>query len=1133
MAAFEIAASLRGQRLWITGATGFLGKVLVEKLLWSVPEVGKLLLLIRPGAGLSTEERLRDEILGTPLFARLRALHGDGFDVFVASKVEAVAGDLGQDRFGLDADTYRALCGRVDGVVANAATVTFDERLDRAFELNTRGACRTLALARDAGNVPLLHVSTCFVSGRQRGAISESTVAPEPVDGEVFDLDATLAALEAGARATAGMPDSEASAAGSVLAKASGFHDIYTLTKTAGELVVERDRGQVPLAILRPAIVESAWAEPIPGYLEAIKVTDPLLVAYGRGKLRELPGSADTRMELIPVDLVVNAMIAALAELQADGSDERPRYYQVGSSRHPIRFGELAQYAREGFERMPLRDEAGEPIALEPAGFIAPDQLRLRLFDQRAQARARRKGDGPSPPGDRLTEHFLRLLDVYGPYADHAATYQDDATLNLFRSLSATEQSAFPFDVAAVDWREYVVRRHIPGLVRFGLKAEDGAPVPRRGPDAMAERQARGELPMLEGQTLFEVFARVAEADPDTMALQTFRKGRWLRYTYGQALTTTANVAWRLRGQFGIGAGDRVVLWASGSPEWVLATFAVHRLGATIVPLDPQWPAAEVVAAARFTEARLICAAPHLVAALQEALADDDGIAVATLAAPLIPGPDVGQLPGAPALSEAVGTSSDLASILFTSGTTVAPKAVPLTHANYLANLRALMPVIRSSRDRLLSVLPIHHVFEQMVGLLVPIVGGGTISYVAELKPTEISWMMNATRPTMLVAVPRLLDLLNTGIRANVAAGGKTLKALFAVLFALSRATGGRHGKKLFGKVHRRFGGHLRRIATGGSALEPGLGRTWALMGFQVSEGYGMTETSPVLTVNPWDEIRFGSVGKPIPGIDFDLRPTEGAAPGSGEIWVRGGNVMAGYYKNPEASAEVLRDGWLNTGDIGYFDADGYLHISGRSKDVIVTSAGKNVFPEEVEARYRGIAGVQELVVLGLPEERGGGERVCAVVVPTPGATEETFAGIKAAVAARASDVPSYQQIAQVIPWRGELPKTTTMKVKRARLRAAVLEGRLEGPPAVAPPAAAGSGRTPDQDKLITRLSLLTGKRADLVRDGDLLTELGVDSLTRVELVSEIEKLHPSVRITDDQVAGLVRVADLLALLRR
>ena len=682
----------------------------------------------------------------------------------------------------------------------------------------------------------------------------------------------------------------------------------------------------------------------------------------------------------------------------------------------------------------------------------------------------------------------------------------------------------------------------MPGIVRFALRSESGAPPPSAIDEPLADRQAASEARAAGASTLFELFAAVAETHPDVMALQTFRDGRWLRYTYGQALTATANVASILATRYGIGRGDRVALWASGSPEWVITTFAVHRLGAAIVPLDPQWPAAEIAQAARQVEVKLICGLPRLIAAAPE-LADAAECPVVALAAPLVPEPDVPLMSGAEKVASAKPSSSeDLASILFTSGTTVAPKAVPLTHANYLANVRDLVPLMRLSRERLLSVLPIHHVFEQMVGLLVPLTGASTISYVAEIKPTEISWMMNVTRPTVLVAVPRLLQLLHGGIFQSVRAGGPMLGMLFKVLFVLSKLTGARHGHRLFAKVHRRFGGSLRRIATGGSALEPDLGRSFQLMGFEVAEGYGMTETSPVMTVNPWGEIRFGSVGRRLPGVEVELRPPEeasGLSEGEGEIWVRGDNVMAGYYGNPEATAEVLQDGWLNTGDLGYFDADGYLYISGRTKDVIVTDAGKNVYPEEVELRYRDLPGVEELIVLGLPpreaQESGRrGEQVSAVVVPRPDAPAEDVEAIRAAIAERSAEVPSYQQISRIELWRGELPKTTTLKVKRGRLRDAILAGeRGSSAPEPSPASAAEPDATAlseAQTWVIDTVARLTRTRPDQVAAEDRLSDLGVDSLTRAELVAAVEE-RSGRRLDDEAVARLVQVRDLFGLL--
>lgn len=622
----DIAGSLRGEHLFVTGATGFVGKVLVEKLLWSVPEIGGLSLLVRGDDERKAADRFRDEVLASPALARLRARHGEGWEAWVAGKVEVVEGDLGQDRFGLSDDAYAALCERVDRVVACAATVTFDERLDRAVELNTRGAGRTLALARDAGDVPLVHVSTCFVSGRRQGTVPE--VLPEVGEGGQ-EVDTILEALDRASREAdaAGGSDVALVAAGAEQAARYGFHDVYTLTKALGERLVAARRGSVPVAIVRPAIVESAVAEPLPGWLQAVRVMDPLLVVYGRGLVPELPGAADVPLEVVPVDHVVHAVLAALAELPKPGAGEAAKgaaggglgIYQVGSARNPVTLGELMTHAREGFAHSPLRDPEGEPIRVAPARFTDPDLLHRKLTArlQRVRARSRRRGGFGAESRaarrsarlaleDRRLEHFLRLIEVYRPYVRHGARYNDDATRRLRARLSAADQAEFPFDVTALDWRDYIARIHVPGLVRYALRAEGGAPRPAPEEAPLAERQAAAEALAARAGNLFELFAGVAEAHPDLTAFQTYRGGVWLRYSYGQALTATANVAWRLATERGVGPGDRVVLWASGSPEWAITAFAVLRLGAVLVPVDPQWPVGEAVEAARLVGAKVI-----------------------------------------------------------------------------------------------------------------------------------------------------------------------------------------------------------------------------------------------------------------------------------------------------------------------------------------------------------------------------------------------------------------------------------------------------------------------------------------------------------------------------------------------
>jgi long-chain acyl-CoA synthetase len=333
----------------------------------------------------------------------------------------------------------------------------------------------------------------------------------------------------------------------------------------------------------------------------------------------------------------------------------------------------------------------------------------------------------------------------------------------------------------------------------------------------------------------------------------------------------------------------------------------------------------------------------------------------------------------------------------------------------------------------------------------------------------------------------------------------------------------------------------LRLFVSGGSALDPELFHAFARMGFLVAEGYGLTETAPVLTVNSPDACKAGSAGKALAGVQLEIRDAN--AQGVGELWARGPNVMSGYLNNAKATAEVMRDQWFRTGDLCRFDSEGYIYIVGRANDTIVTDAGKNVHPDEVEVRYRDLAYVRELCVVGVPTARGTSESVHAVIVPDfqrardldLSSLERT---IREEIAIIGETLPSHQRIATVHFWRNELPKTTTLKAKRREIRERILAEDHTGPPAgrevaKAPPASSAKARA---DKLTGSgfiyqlLARLSHKpEADIHPQSNLLLDLGIDSLMKLYIIAELES-HFDFTCDDDAAAGLSRVKDLVAL---
>ncbi len=1154
---------LAGQHILVTGSTGFLAKVFVEKLLRGVPALGGIHLLVRPRSdGTSPRQRVVQDVLRSSLFDRLRAEMGERFTRLCDEKIHVIGGDLTKERMGLDAAAYEELARRITLVVNSAATVTFDERLDHAIELNVLGPSRLLRFAKDCGGVPFLHVSTCYVCGTRTGVVVEDFSAPEPARESLprksgageFDLDALVESMvtESTELCTRHGVETEAARrqlidAGMRRARSHGWNDTYTFTKWIGEQLLLRDRGEAPLVIFRPAIIEGSFDEPMPGWIDGLRMADPIIVAYGRGKLNEFPGRPNIAIDIIPVDFVANAMIAALpvGDLCGDGVG----VYQCASSeRNPLLLSQLKTSLERAFLRRPMSGDDGRPIRPQPLRFVERETF-LRRWEKKQRAVVKYQGwlKRFSTEGRRFRklsaqarqiEQVIYFAKIYSPYTHLDCRFADDGLRNLAERLHPEDRRAFPFDPGQVDWDDYIVNRHVPGLRSFvlGTAAE---PSPRMS--GVGEPVV--DKPAAPAANLFDLFRRSAERFPDKAALQIRREGRWIRYNYDEALRATGTIMRRFQ-ELGLAAGDRVVICAENGPDWGLTYLAAMRAGLTAVPLDPQLPPGEAWSAARYARARLVCAGRTTFSGLHQRRGHEDA-ALAAMDDALIPPPGASRdrtpdpIPVEP---------NALASILFTSGTTVAPKAVPLTHANFMANAEALLAVHSlGPADEFLSVLPMYHVFEFTGGFLIPLLRGATITYVDQLKGAEITSAMQATGTTIMLVVPRLLRMFHDSIENAAASGGIIRRNAFRSFGRLSDWSGHALGRRLFGAVHKSFGGRLRMLVCGGSRLEPELFHGFRRMGFGVYEGYGLTETSPVLTLNPPGAPRAGSVGLALPNIELEVRNTN--LEGVGEVWAKGPSIMSGYLDNPDATREVLVDGWLRTGDLGRCDVDGYLYLTGRATDLIVTGAGKNVYPDEVEARYADLPYTKELCVFGVPSEDGMGDTVHAVIVVEEGAApgldrSSIEREIRLAASTIGENLPTHQRIATLHFWDHELPKTSTLKAKRALVRDLVRsesdvkqyrerEGSNSNSDEATKPRS-HEGETERHPALadVRRILAKQSKRpAHSIHPAmHLLLDLGIDSIGKIDVIGAVEGQF-GMRIDDAAAAKIARVSDLLHLI--
>ncbi|HZT83311.1 MAG TPA: AMP-binding protein, partial [Gemmataceae bacterium] len=718
---------------------------------------------------------------------------------------------------------------------------------------NTLGARRMMDFARACRRLQaVVHISTCYVSGKAKGWQTEA-VGPLPFDvsAEIARLEKDIAGLK---QKHAGDPEElkkELVKLGLERARSLGWHDTYTFTKALGEQLVVRHRGELPTVILRPSIIESTFREPEPGWIDGFRMTDPLFVGYGKGYLKDFPGKPDTIGDLIPCDYVVNATLACVPRCAAEGG---LTVYQVASGDlNPVHSRTVFAIAKDYFTRNPLTGRDGKPIPtsdwtwpdaesyrrrlvwrygvplslgralLRPLSFLRPvEKLRRKLAVKRASL-----------------DLLLYYVDIYSPYSSIESRYSTANTTKLWNSLPAEDHALFPFDVRGLDWQDYIGNVHIPGLKRHVLNLE-------------VEEREDGQGVAVP--TIPDLLARSADRFPQRVALQMKRGGEWVRYTYDDVERLVGEASANLA-RLGVAKGDAVLLYSENQPEWGIAYLAAVSLGAVVVPTDRQLGEDDVLAVAEFVGARAILVSPSAYAHFSEETRHH-------LEAPLFLNVNASCQPFDPARATAAPAahhpapvrSDDLASILVTSGVSGPdPRAVMLTHHNFLANVMGVVQMLPPRpTDNFLSILPLHHALEFTGGLLVPLFAGATVTYCDSMKSRVVLETMREAKATCLIGVPRVFQILHDAIRREVAHRGRKGRLWFDTLKGVSKAicaaTGRNPGRWLFARVHEQLGGQLRAFISGGAALSPQIHEEFTAMGFELCEGYGLTEIAPIAT---------------------------------------------------------------------------------------------------------------------------------------------------------------------------------------------------------------------------------------------------------------------------------------------
>ena len=576
---------------------------------------------------------------------------------------------------------------------------------------------------------------------------------------------------------------------------------------------------------------------------------------------------------------------------------------------------------------------------------------------------------------------------------------------------------------------------------------------------------------------------------------------RTTRWSYRELAQTAYRFARELSAH-GIHKGDRVMLWGPNSAGWVAAFFACAHRGVVAVPMDDG--AAPDFARRVYGQVNarlLVCSRQHAQPDLPCIFLDDLRETLKQHSPASIPPETVRQ--------------HDPLEIIFTSGTTAEPKGVVITHGNVLANVAPLeaqiTPYLTYERFvhpvRFLNLLPLSHVFGQFLGMYLPPLLRGTVFFQDSLKPADVIHAIRREHISVLVAVPRMLQSLKEKIERDLEAVGR-----LDWFRGHYRQAEGKHFLRrwwIFRRIHRQFGWKFWAFICGGAALDRETEEFWRRLGYAVIQGYGLTETTSLISVNHPFKVGKGSIGKVLAGREIKLAP-------DGEILVRGNGVAAGYWSGGELRPVAADEGWYPTGDVGELDAEGNLYFKGRKKDVIVTPAGLNIYPEDLELALRKQPEVKDCVVV--PLANAGNAEPCAALILKNRDTEP------AGVVERANQsLADFQRIRRWIVWPDEdFPRTPTQKPRRAEI-AAFAQQSISGA------ATAFAGRSSPLAELISRIT--NRPVGALSGNARLDSDLNLSSLDRVELLSALEERY-QIDLSESRFSSVNSVADLERMLK-